>query len=56
MPGFPSSQAITAAKQQLLQLALVPASGARTLVKKMEQSAVIPEPDGMVDDGFLADC
>ena len=56
MPGFPSSQAITAAKQQLLQLALVPASGAPTLVKQMEQSAVIPEPAWLVDDGFLADC
>jgi len=56
MPGFPNNQHIATAKQQLLQLALVPASGARTLVKQMEQSAVIPEPDWMVDDGFLGDC
>lgn len=56
MPGFPNSQHIAAAKQQLLQLALVPASAARTLLQPMEQSAVVREPAWMVNDGFLADC
>tara|TARA_B100000929_G_scaffold289470_1_gene280201 strand:- start:581 stop:2098 length:1518 start_codon:yes stop_codon:yes gene_type:complete len=56
MPGFPNSQHIAAAKQQLLQLALVPASSAPTLVQQIEQSALIPEPAWLLDDGFLADC
>lgn len=56
MPGDTCSQHINVAKQQLLQLALMPASGAHELARVMKHNVMTSGHVQLVDDGFLADC